>query len=44
MVVVTNSTTVTTGGKWAKSEEIRFYSMECEDCCRRWPVHPASQK
>jgi hypothetical protein len=35
MVLVTNSPTVTTGGTWAKSQEIRgFYSMECEDCCK----------
>jgi hypothetical protein len=35
MVLVTNSPTVTTGGKWAKSQEIRgFYSMEGEDCCK----------
>jgi len=35
MVLVMNFTTVTIGGKWEKSEEIRrFYSMECEDCWR----------
>jgi len=43
MVLVTNSTTVTMEGKRVKSEETRgFYSMEREDCCRKWPVHPAS--
>jgi len=43
MVLVMNSITVMTGGKWVKSEEIRgFYSTECEDCSRKWPVHPAS--
>jgi hypothetical protein len=43
MVLEKNSTTVMTGGKWVKSEEIRgTYSMECEDCCKRWLVHPAS--